>query len=146
MNYLPELVIEKICQYCDIDSMLNLYESLSPSKRTVSPLQLMQKCVFNFHRSVTELREMNKNVRTKELGLYLRSLHSEVNTWEIVTKLSFKTTFVGSVTILKIANVTLNFNGFRILKEAEDRDLNLFNFSSCLGLEVVTECSSVHVK
>ena len=80
--YLPKLITEKICQFCDIDLILNLYESLSPSKRTVFPLHLMKKYVSDIHCSVKELREINKNVRIKELGLFLRIFYAEVNTWE----------------------------------------------------------------
>ena len=115
-------------------------------------LQLMKKYVFNFHRSVEEWRGMNKNIQTKELGLYLRTFDPAVNTWEILKKLSLKLSFVGSVTILGNSNMRLDFNGrinkmasFWRLKAAEVRDLILFDFSSCLDLEVLTEIGSSEV-
>ena len=70
----------------------------------------------------------------------------------VLTKISSKTTFVGSVTILKISNGRLHFNSrifntasFQRLKGAEVRDFNIFDFSSCLGLDVLTDIGSSEV-
>ena len=76
----------------------------------------------------------------------LQTFHPTINTSKILEDLCSRESFIRSVKRLDISNVQLNFNGstfdmsnFRQLIEAEVRNLNLFDFSKCLELKILTE-------
>ena len=63
MAFLPELVLEHIGQYCDVDTLENLYESLPEWKRASFPFKLERSRTINFHIMKKELSELNRYLR-----------------------------------------------------------------------------------
>ena len=146
MDDLPDLVIENIAQYCDIDTLLSLYNSLGSLKRSCFPFKILRSFKFDFHDSKNMLTKINKYLRTKELCFTLQAFHPTIDTWRILEDLCNRKSFISSVKRLDISDVQLNFNGrnfdmsnFQQLIEAVVRNLNLFEFSKCLALKILTE-------
>ena len=105
LDRLPELVLERIGQFCDVDTLENLFESLAEWKRATFPFKLEKRRTINLHTIKTELPQLNKYLRVKELDFHLQPFHPTVDTWRIFQNLSLKTEFIGHVEILKISNI-----------------------------------------